>query len=174
MNYAKMQMRAALTAFVLFAISSLALFLLVRGVGNIASVLTLPKPLPPYSPGDTVGALLDLRPVIALGAATLLALAVVMIIRNGFLDRAVHMFVSMLVLLLASSIGVIVGFGAYLSINERHLVVPGGLIPAAICLAILMAVSFFSLEGLRQSWILRTILAPVLAIGAPILLIYGG
>src|ERR1700744_5208221 len=129
MGYAKMQLRAAATAFVLFAVSSLALFLLVRGVGNIAAVLPLPKPLPAYSPGDTIGALLDLRPVIALGAATLLALAGVMIIRSAFLDRAVHMFVSMLTLLLASSIGIIAGFGAYLSITERHLVVPAGALP---------------------------------------------
>ena len=173
MNYAKLQLRAGATALVLFSVSSLALFLLVRGVGNIASVLPLPKPLPSYSPGDTIGALLDLKPVIAMAAATLLALAIVVLIRNAFLDRAVHMFVSMLVLLLASSLGIVIGFGAYLSINARHLIVPGGLLPGAVCLAILMAVSCFNLDTLRASWVLRTILAPVLAIGAPLLLIYG-
>jgi len=174
MNYAKMQLRAAATALLLFAISSFLLFLLVRGIGNVAAVLPLPTPLPSYSPGDTVGALRDLRPVVALGAAILVALAILMIIRNAFLDRAVHMLASMLTLLLASSIGVIVGFSAYLSLTERHVVVPAGVLPVVICLAAVMAGSFLALAGLQRSWLLRTVLAPVLAIGAPILLMYGG
>ena len=174
MNYAKMQFRAAATAFVVFAVASLLLFLLVRGVGNVAAVLPLPKPLPSYSPGDTIGALLNLKPVIAVGAATLLAVALVLIVRSAFLDRAVHMFVSMLTLLLASSIGIIVGFGGYLSIIARNLVVPGGVLPAAICFAVMLAISFISLDGLRRSLIIRTLLVPVLAIGAPMLLIFAG
>ena len=174
MAYAKMQIRAAATAFLLFAVSSLLLFLLARGVGNIAAILPLPWPLPAYSPGDTIGALLDLRPVTALAAATLLAVAAVIIVRNAFLDRAVHMFVSMLTLLLASSIGIIVGFGAYLSIIERKPVVPAGALPAAICFAVLLVLSFTSLDAVRRSLVLRTILAPVLALAAPVLLIVGG
>ncbi|MDR3473179.1 MAG: hypothetical protein P4M09_16080 [Devosia sp.] len=172
MNYAKMQFRAAATAFVVFAVASLLLFLLVRGVGNVAAALPLPKPLPPYSPGDTIGALLNLKPVVALAAATLLAVAVVLIIRNAFLDRAVHMFISMLTLLLASSIGVIVGFGAYLSIMAHNLVVPVGVVPAAICFGVLLLVSFISLDGLRRSLLTRMLLVPVLTVGAPILLIF--
>lgn len=172
MNYAKMQFRAAATAFVVFAVASLLLFLLVRGVGNVAAALPLPRPLPAYSPGDTIGALLDLRPVVALGAATLLAVAVVLIIRNAFLDRAVHMFISMLTLLLASSIGIILGFGAYLSLMARNLVVPAGVLPAAICFAVLLLVSFISLDGLRRSLPVRMLLVPVLTVGAPILLIF--
>ena len=174
MNYAKMQLRAAATAFVLFALSSLLLFLLVRGVGNIAAALPLPHPLPSYSPGDTVGALLDLKPVIALGAVTLLALAIVMIVRNAFLDRAVHMFASMLTLLLASSIGVIAGFGGYLSLTHRQLVLPGGALPIVICFAAMLAGSLLALAGLQKSLWLRTLLAPLLAIGAPLLLMYAG
>ncbi|HVX81443.1 MAG TPA: hypothetical protein VHB23_08690 [Devosiaceae bacterium] len=174
MGYARMQLRAAATAFVLFAISSFLLFLLVRGVGNITAVLPLPVRLPAYSPGDTIGALLDLRPVIALAAATLLVLAVLMIVRNAFLDRAVHMFASMLTLLLASSVGVIAGFGAYLSVTQRHLVLPQGALPVVICLAALTAGSLIALAGLQRSLLLRTLLAPVLALGAPILLMWGG
>ena len=80
----------------------------------------------------------------------------------------------MLTLLLASSIGIIVGFGGYLSIIARNLVVPGGVLPAAICFAVMLAISFISLDGLRRSLIIRTLLVPVLAIGAPMLLIFAG
>src|SRR3954451_3514909 len=60
----KLQLKAASTAFVLFLGASLALFGLVRGVGNVAAVLPLPRSLPSYSPLQTIGALLDLKPLI--------------------------------------------------------------------------------------------------------------
>ena len=75
MGYVKLQVRAAATAFILFALASLALFFLVRGVGNIAAVLPLPRALPSYSPNNTIGAVLDLRPLVALGSGVLLAVA---------------------------------------------------------------------------------------------------
>jgi hypothetical protein len=34
--------------------------------------------------------------------------------------------------------------------------------------------SFTSLDSLRRSLLLRTMLVPILAIGAPVLLVYGG
>ena len=173
MGYVKLQIRAAATAFLLFAFASLALFFLVRGVGNIAAVLPLPRDLPNYSPVQTIGAILDLRPLIALGAGTLLAAAVVMVISNAFLDRTVYMLVSMMTLVLASSIGIVAGFGAYLTITEHRLVIPPGVVPVAIAFAVLMLLSFASLDGLRRSLLLRTALVPVLAIGAPLLLMYG-
>jgi hypothetical protein len=175
MDFVKLQVRAAATAFVLFAFASLALFMLVRGVGNVAAVLPIHLPkLPPYSPVDTIGAILDLRPLIALGAGTLLAVALVMIVRNAYLDRAVYMLVSMLTLVLASSIGIVAGFGLYRSITEHKVVVPPGVIPAAIAFAVVLVLSFASLDGLRRSLILRTLLVPVLAVGAPVLLMYAG
>jgi hypothetical protein len=174
MGFAKLQIKAAATAFVLFAFASVALFFLVRAVGNMAAVLPLPRELPPYSPVQTIGAVLDLRPLIALGAGTLLATAVVMIIRNAFLDRAVYMLVSMLTLVLASSIGIVAGFGAYLTITEHKLVIPPGILPAAIAFGVMMVLSFADLDGLRRSLLLRTLLAPILVVGAPILLIMCG
>ena len=174
MGFMKLQLRAAGTALVMFACASLALFFLVRAVGNIAAALPLPRELPPYSPVQTIGAVLDLRPLIAIGAGTLLAAAVVLIVRNAFLDRAVYMLVSMMTLVLASSIGIVAGFGAYLSITEHKLVVPPGVLPTAIALAVLLGLSLASLDGLRRSLLLRTVLAPLLVIGAPVLLIMGG
>jgi len=103
-----------------------------------------------------------------------LAAGVVLVVRSAFLDRAVYMLVSMLTLVLASSIGIVIGFAAYLTITTHKLIVPPGLLPAAIAFAVLMVLSFASLDGLRRSLLLRTVLAPVLVVGAPILLIMGG
>ncbi|HTJ56343.1 MAG TPA: hypothetical protein VL418_02095 [Devosiaceae bacterium] len=174
MSFAKLQIKAAATAFALFACASLALFFLVRSVGNVAAVLPLARQLPAYSPVQTIGAVLDLRPVIALGAGTLLAAGVVLVIRNAFLDRAVYMLISMLTLVLASSIGIVAGFGAYHSIIDHKLLVPPGLLPSAIALGVMMVLSLANFDGLRSSLLLRTLLAPVLVVGAPILLIIGG
>jgi hypothetical protein len=174
MSFVTLQIRAAATAFVLFGCASLLLFLLVRGVGNVAAVLPLPTTLPPYSPVGTIGAMLDLRPLVTLGSGMLLAVAFVLVISNAFLDRAVYMLVSMLTLILASSIGIVAGFGGYLFITEHKLLVPPGVVPAAIAFAIMLGVSLASLDGLRRSWLLRAVLAPVLVIGAPVLLMYGG
>ena len=174
MSFAKLQIKAATTAFVLFVLVSLSLFMLARGVSNIAAVLPLPRRLPAYLPSDSIGALLDLRPVTILGAGVLLAVAVIMVIRIPFLDRAVQMLLSMLTLLVASTIGIMTGYAAFVSISDHHLVLPTGALPAAICFAVLLAVSFADIDGLRRSLLLRTVLAPVLAIGAPVLLIIAG
>jgi hypothetical protein len=173
MSFVKLQIRAAATAFVLFACASLLLFLLVRGVGNVAAALPLPQALPAYSPNDTIGAVLDLRALVALASGMLLAVAFVLIVRSAFLDRAVYMLVSMLTLVLASSIGVVAGFGAFWFVIERRVLVPPGVVPAAIAFAVMLAISLASLDGLRRSLLLRTLLVPVLAIGAPVLLMYG-
>ncbi|HVW92030.1 MAG TPA: hypothetical protein VHB74_05425 [Devosia sp.] len=173
-NFLKLQFRAAATAFVLFAMASFLLFLLVRGLGNVAAVLPWPRNLPAYSPNGTIGAVLDLRPLVALGSGTLLATGVVLVFRSAFLDRAVYMLVSMLTLVLASSIGIVAGFGAYHFLMEHRLLVPPGVVPAAIAFAIMMGISLASLDGLRSSIILRTLLAPILVVGAPLLLIYAG
>lgn len=170
----KLQLKAASTAFILFLCASLALFALVRGVGNVAAVLPLPRSLPSYSPVQTIGALLDLRPLITIGAAILLVTAIVLIVRNAFLDRAVYMLASMLTLVLASIIGIVAGFSAYLGITEHRLIVPQGSIPVTICFAIVLILSFTNIDGLRRSLLLRTLLVPILALGAPALLIYGG
>jgi hypothetical protein len=174
MSFAKLQIKAAATAFVLFVFASLCLFMLARGVSNVAAVLPLPKRLPVYLPSDTIGALLDLRPVTMLGAGVLLAVAVILVIRIPFLDRAVQMLLSMLTLLVASIIGIMTGYAGFVSINEHRLVLPAGVLPAAICFAVLVAVSFADIEGLRRSLLLRTLLVPVLAIAAPVLLIIVG
>jgi len=174
MNFVKLQVRAAATAFALFAVASFLLFLLVKGLGNVAAVLPLPRDLPPYSPNGTIGAVLDLRPLVTLGSGTLLAVAFVLVFRSAFLDRAVYMLVSMLTLVLASSIGIVAGFGAYYFLMDHKVLVPPGVIPAAIAFAIMMGVSLASLDGLRQSIILRTLLTPLLVVGAPVLLIYAG
>jgi hypothetical protein len=174
MSFVKLQIRAAGTAFLLFAVASLLLFILVRGVGNVAAVLPLPSALPAYSPVVTIGAVLDLRPLIALGSGTLLAVAFVLIIRSSFLDRAVYMLVSMLTLVLACSIGIVAGFGGYLFITEHKLLVPPGVIPAAIAFVVMLCVSLASLDGLRRSLLVRVLLIPLLAVGAPVLLMYGG
>jgi hypothetical protein len=170
----KLQLKAASTAFILFLFASLTLFALVRGVGNVAAALPLPKSLPSYSPLQTIGALLDLRPLIAIGAGILLVAAIVLIVRSAFLDRAVYMLASMLTLVLASIIGIVAGFAAFVAVTEHRLIVPQGIIPAAICFAIVLFLSFTSLDSLRRSLLLRTMLVPILAIGAPVLLVYGG
>jgi hypothetical protein len=174
MSFIRLQVKAAATAFGLFAGASCLLFLLVRGVGNVAAALPLPADLPPYSPNGTIGAVLDLRPLVALGSGTLLAVALVLVIRSAFLDRAVYMLVSMLTLVLASSIGIVAGFGLYFFATEHRLLVPPGVVPAAIAFAVMLGVSLASLDGLRRSFVLRTVLAPLLVIGAPVLLMYGG
>ena len=46
-------------------------------------------------------------------------------------------------------------------------------VPVVIAFAVLMLLSFASLDGLRRSLLLRTALVPVLAVGAPLLLMYG-
>ena len=51
--------------------------------------------------------------------------------------------------------------------------IPPGVVPAIVAFAVLMVLSFASLDGLRRSLLLRTALVPVLAIGAPLLLMYG-
>jgi hypothetical protein len=173
MDFMRLQVRAAATAFFIFACASLSLFLLVRGVGNIAAVLPLPRGLPAYSPNNTIGAVLDLRPLVALGSGVLLAVAFVLIVHSNFLDRAVYMLVSMLTLVLASTIGIVVGFGVDLFATEHRVLVPPGVVPAAIAFAVLLCVSSASLDGLRRSLLLRTVLAPLLVIGAPLLLMYG-
>jgi hypothetical protein len=173
MSYVKLQIKAAATAFLLFAVASFMLFLLVRGVGNVAAAF-FPSRLPNYAPMATIGAVLNLQPLIALGAGVLLAVALVLIFRSAFLDRAVYMLVSMLTLVLASSIGIVAGFGGYLAITEHRLLVPPGVVPAAIAFAIILGLSLCSLDGLRRSIFLRLLLIPALAIGAPILLMYGG
>ncbi len=174
MSFVKLQIRAAATAILLFAVASFLLFVLVRGVGNVAAVLPLPQTLPSYSPADTIGAMLDLRPLAAMGSGTLLAVAFVLVFRSSFLDRAVYMLVSMLTLVLASSIGIVAGFGAYHFMIERKIMVPPGVVPAAIAFALMLAISLASLDGLRRSLVLRTLLAPVLIVGAPVLLMYAG
>lgn len=174
MGFAKLQMRAAATAFVLFTCASVLLFLLVRGVGNVAAALPLPAALRVYSPDQTIGALVDIKPVVAFGAGVLLVVALVLIVRSAFLDRAVYMVVSMLTLVVASSLGIVVGFGAYLSISAHRVVIPQGIAPVAIAAIIMLVLSFASLDSLRRSLLLRTLLAPVLVIGAPVLLIFGG
>jgi hypothetical protein len=173
MDFMRLQLRAAATAFGIFCVVSLLLLLLVRGVGNVAAVLPLPRHLPAYSPASTLAALLDLRPLVAFGAGVLLATAVVLIIRSTFLDRAVYMLVSMLTLILASSLGIAAGFAIYLFAADRRLLVPEGIVPAAIAFALLLLISAMSLDGLRRSLVLRTMLMPLLVIAAPVLLIYG-
>jgi hypothetical protein len=173
MDFMRLQLRAAATAFGIFAVASLLLLLLVRGVGNIAAVLPFPRHLPSYSPAETLAALLDLRPLVAFGAGVLLAAAFVLIIRSQFLDRAVYMLVSMLTLILASSLGIAAGFAVYLFAVDRRIMVPEGIVPAALAFALLMVISAASLDALRRSLVLRTILMPILVIAAPVLLIYG-
>ena len=129
MDFMRLQLRAAATAFGIFAVASLLLLLLVRGVGNIAAVLPFPRHLPSYSPAETLAALLDLRPLVAFGAGVLLAAAFVLIIRSQFLDRAVYMLVSMLTLILASSLGIAAGFAVYLFAVDRRIMVPEGIVP---------------------------------------------
>jgi hypothetical protein len=173
MSFIRLQIRAAASAIVLFAIASFVLFLLVRGVGNVAAVLPFSRDLPPYSPNGTIGAVLDLRPLVALGAGVLLAVAFVMIVKTAFLDRTVYMLVSMLTLILASSIGIVAGFGGYLFVTEHRVMIPPGVMPAAIAFIVMMGLSIATLDGLRSSLLLRAVLVPVLAVGAPLLLIYG-
>lgn len=174
MSFVRLQLKAAATAFSLFTFASLMLFLLVRGVGNVAAALPLSDALPSYSPNGTIGAILDLRPLVALGSGTLLAVAFVLVVRSAFLDRAVYMLVSMLTLVLASSIGIVTGFGLYHFVTEHRLLVPPGVVPAAVAFAAMLAVSLASLDGLRRSLLLRTVLAPLLVVGAPVLLMYAG
>ena len=57
-------------------------------------------------------------------------------------------------------------------ITLEYLYIFAGLVFAAF--AVLMVLSFASLDGLRSSLLLRTLLAPALVVGAPILLIMGG
>ena len=109
----------------------------------------------------------------AFGAGVLLAAAFVLIIRSQFLDRAVYMLVSMLTLILASSLGIAAGFAVYLFAVDRRIMVPEGIVPAALAFALLMVISAASLDALRRSLVLRTILMPILVIAAPVLLIYG-
>jgi hypothetical protein len=52
--------------------------------------------------------------------------------------------------------------------------VPPGLLPAALAFVLMLAISAASLDGLRRSLLLRTVLMPVLVVAAPVLLIYGG
>jgi hypothetical protein len=174
MEFMRLQVRAAATAFGIFAVASLLLLLLVRGVGNIAAALPWPPHLPAYSPADTLASILDLKPLVALGAGVLLAAAFVLIVRSSFLDRAIYMLVSMLTLVLASSLGIAIGFAAYYFALDRRVMVPPGLLPAALAFILMLAISAASLDGLRRSLLLRTVLMPVLVVAAPVLLIYGG
>jgi hypothetical protein len=174
MDFMRLQLRAAATAFGIFLMASLLLLLLVRGVGNIAAALPLPRHLPAYSPAHTLAALLDLRPLVAFGAGVLLAAAFVLIVRSSFLDRAVYMLVSMLTLILASSLGIAAGFAAYSFAADRRLLLPEGIVPAALAFALMLVISAMSLDGLRRSLLLRSMLMPILVIAAPVLLIYGG
>jgi len=84
------------------------------------------------------------------------------------------MLVSMLTLVLASSIGIVAGFGGYFFISEHRVLVPPGVVPTAIAFAVILGLSLTSLDGLRRSIFVRLLLVPVLAVGAPLLLIYGG
>jgi hypothetical protein len=172
MSNARVQIRAAFTAFILFAASSALLLMLARGLGNVAAVLPLPKSLPSFAPLETISLLLDLRPFIVLGAAILLVAGIVLALQSAYLDRAVQMLASMLVLVLASIIGIIVGFSAFLAWAQHRLDVPAGALPLLACFAVVLLASFMRVESLRGSFLLRYALAVCLVVGAPILLLY--
>jgi hypothetical protein len=175
MNNVRLQLRAASTAFALFACASALLFVLAGGIRNVAAALPLPLPkrLPAFMPLETLATLLDLRPFIVLGAGVLLAAAIVLVLRNQFLDRAVQMLASMLTLVLASIVGVVAGFAGVIAISSHRLVVPAGSIPALICLAIVLVASFATVETLRSSLLLRSLAVLALGIAAPLVLLYG-
>ncbi|MDB5560863.1 MAG: hypothetical protein JWN11_281 [Hyphomicrobiales bacterium] len=173
MGNVRLQLRASLLAFAIFAISTTLLFLLVQGFRNVAAALPLPKRLPTFSPLDAIAAVLDMRPFIVLGAGILLAAALALLVRSTLLDRGLQMLASMLALVLASIIGVIVAFSALLAISEHRLVIPPGAVPAAICFAVVLVASFATIESLRRSLLVRSFMVLALIVGAPLVLIYG-
>lgn len=168
----RLQARAAITGFLFFFISSALLFVLARGIANVAAVLPLPHPLPGYAPGQTVAALLDLRPVVALGAGVLLAAALVLVLNSGYLDRSVQMLASMVTLVLASIIGIIAGFGLVLSVSTHHLAIPAGALPALVSFVVALVASSMPMARLRASLLTRSVIVLGLLIGSPLLLIF--
>ncbi|HEV7718864.1 MAG TPA: hypothetical protein VGO70_07815 [Arsenicitalea sp.] len=173
MNNVRLQLRASLLAFAIFAVSSVLLFVLAQGIRNIAAGLPMPRRLPAFSPLDAISAVLDMRPFIVLGAGILLAAALALLVRSTLLDRGLQMLASMLALVLASIIGIIVGFAVLLAISEHRLVIPPGATRAAICFAVVLVASFATIEGLRRSLLLRSFMVLALVVSAPLVLIYG-
>lgn len=170
MNSISSRLKAIAITAAFFAASAFTL------LGVIWTLSALPSPwqgrLDAYSATETIVALSDLRQVVALSAAFLVANALVVLLGSDYLDKMIAIFADVLLMLVAAVGGFMFGYWVMLRLAGSGITIGWPFIQTAlISPVIVFAVSLISPRWARSALALRGLVIIASLAGAAIMLI---
>lgn len=173
MNSVSSRLKAIGVTALVFALSAFGL------LGLIWLLAALPFAFPgaplwdAYRPHDSIAAVSDLRAVVALTSAFLLASAAVLLVDAQYFDRMLSILADVLLMIMAAMAGFVAGYWVLLRLAGYENFLGLNFLQAAlVCPLIVFAVSLLPLARIRASLLLKLLVAVLLLFGAPILLFW--
>ncbi len=172
MNALSSRLKAIAVVALVFAAAGFGLLGVIFGLNALPFSVPFGAEIASYRPLDTVNALRDLRPIVALTAAFLVAAAFVLILNTGYCDRMLEILADVLLMVMAAIAGFLAGYWAFLRFAGYDNFISAPFLQAAlICPVIVFVVSLVPPQRLRGSKLLQIAATVVFLLAGPALLI---
>lgn len=173
MNPVSSRLKAIGATALVFALSAFGLLGLIWGLAALPFSVPGAPLWDAYRPHDSIGAVSDLRAMVALTSAFLFASAVILNLNAQYFDRMLSILADVLLMVMAAMAGFVAGYWVLLRLSgyENFLSLQF-LQTALVCPVIVFAVSLLPFPRIRASILLKLFCTLVLLLGAPLLLIW--